>query len=92
MVDDPALRSKLAQAREQAQAIRKDFKQDRKKPDWAVVRTKISQPLAEVRDRLAEQLSRLDSKDSLAPIDRDPVPAKFSELVRKYYQELGKNE
>lgn len=92
MVDDPALRTRLAQAREQAQVLRNEFKRDRKKPDWAVMQRKISEPLAEVRNRVNEQLSRLESKDSLAPIDRDPVPARFSELVRKYYQELGKSE
>jgi hypothetical protein len=26
------------------------------------------------------------------PIDRDPVPTRYSELVRRYYEELGKSE
>jgi hypothetical protein len=26
------------------------------------------------------------------PIDRDPVPHKFSDLVRRYYERLGSSE
>jgi hypothetical protein len=26
------------------------------------------------------------------PIDRDPVPRKFSELVRRYYEKLGSEQ
>ena len=44
---------------------------------------------AESRERLADELSRRDSKDSLAPIDRDPVPNKYSDLVKRYYEKLG---
>ena len=40
----------------------------------------------------AEELSRRESKDSLAPIDRDPVPNRFAESVRRYYEELGKDQ
>ena len=49
-------------------------------------------PLVEVRNRVAEELARRDSKDSLAPIDRDPVPNRFAESVRRYYEELGKDQ
>jgi len=63
-----------------------------KKPDWAVVDLQIVKPLVEVRNRLAEELSRRESKDSLAPIDRDPVPTRYSETVGRYYEELGKDK
>ena len=52
---------------------------------------KISIPLAELRDRLSEELARRDSKDALVPIDRDPVPPKYTEHVRRYYEELGRS-
>ena len=52
----------------------------------------ILKPLVEVRSRVAEELARRDSKDSLAPIDRDPVPNRFAESVRRYYEELGKDQ
>ena len=44
----------------------------------------------EVRKRLGEELARRDSKDALVPIDRDPVPGRYSESVRRDYEELGK--
>jgi hypothetical protein len=45
--------------------------------------------MVEVRERVADELSRRESSDSLAPIDRDPVPGKYGELVRRYYENLG---
>jgi len=41
---------------------------------------------------LNEELARRESPDSLVPIDRDPVPNKFSDLVRRYYEKLGSSE
>jgi hypothetical protein len=87
----PDLRSAVASARERARQLRRDM-QDRKKPDWAVVQLQILKPLVEVRARVAEELARRDSKESLAPIDRDPVPPRFAESVRRYYEELGKDK
>jgi len=92
LLDSPDLRNAVATARERARLLRRDVVNDRKKPDWAVVKLQILQPLVEVRARVAEELSRRDSKESLAPIDRDPVPARFAESVRRYYEELGKDK
>jgi hypothetical protein len=92
LVDSAELRNALAQARERARLIRRDFRQDLKKPDWTVVELQIVKPLVEVRNRVAEELARRDSKDSLAPIDRDPVPNRFAESVRRYYEELGRDK
>jgi hypothetical protein len=90
LVDSPELRREVAVARERARLMRRDFTQDARKPDWTVVKLQIVQPLLEVRNRLAEELARRDPKDRLAPVDRDPVPGRFSESVRRYYEELGK--
>ena len=92
MVDLPEVRNEVARIRDRARAIRMEFKREAKKPDWAVVRLQIAGPLVEVRDRVAEELARRESNDALVPIDRDPVPPKFSELVRRYYEQLGKSE
>src|SRR5205807_5286575 len=62
--------------------IRQDYSRERKKPDWAVVQLQILKPLLEVRDRIGEELARRDSKDSLVPIDRDPVPVRYADSVR----------
>lgn len=90
MIDAPDLRNGVATARESARRLRVDMKRGNlKKPDWAVVKAEIIEPLAEVRKRVREELARRDSKDALVPIDRDPVPPRYTDLVRRYYQELG---
>lgn len=91
LLDEPELRSEVAAARERARLLRRDFRQDLKKPDWAVVELEIVRPLLEVRNRVAEELARRNSRDSLVPIDRDPVPNRYAEQVRRYYEELGRD-
>ncbi len=92
MLDQRDLRNEVAAARERARLLRQQYKRDHTKPDWAVVRTQVMEPLAEVRARIAEELARRDSREALVPIDRDPVPNKYSELVRRYYEQLGKDK
>ncbi|MSU64904.1 MAG: hypothetical protein EXS38_02110 [Opitutus sp.] len=92
LLDTPELRNAVAAARERARLLRREFRTDLKKPDWAVVNLQVVKPLVEVRNRVAEELARRDPKDSLAPIDRDPVPNRYAESVRKYYEELGKDK
>lgn len=90
LVDVPSLRSEIARARERARRMRVESRRDLKTPDWTVVRLEIAAPLVEVREQIAEELARRERVDNLAPIDRDPVPSRFSELVRRYYEDLGK--
>ncbi len=92
IVEAPDLKNEVAAARERARLLRQEFKRARKKPDWAVVRTQVMTPLTQVRDRIADELARRRPGDALVPIDRDPVPNQYSELVRRYYEELGKDK
>lgn len=92
MVTNPDLQTQVAQIRDRARVIRKEFLSTGTRPDWAVVKTQISTPLAEVRVRVDEELTRRASREALVPLDRDPVPVQFSERVKRYYEELGKNE
>lgn len=92
MLDQPELRNQVAQVREIARGVRAEFKRHANEPQWDLVKSKISAPLAELRDRVSEELARRDSKESLVPIDRDPVPARFAEQVRRYYEELGRSK
>ncbi|MHB1309306.1 MAG: hypothetical protein ACYC23_19690, partial [Limisphaerales bacterium] len=92
LVEEPALRRDLAAARERARLMRQEFTRDLKKPDWAVVRLEVVRPLVEVRNRLTEEIARREPKGNLVPIDRDPVPGRFTELVRRYYEELGRDQ
>lgn len=89
MVDDPELRAEAARIRERARAMRAEFRRHSAEPQWDLVRMQVAEPLVELRDRVAEELLRRASKQALVPLDRDPVPPKYSERTRRYYERLG---
>jgi len=87
---DPAdLRNQLATVRERVGAFRGEYRERGRAPDEEVVRKQILAPLTQVRVWLQEELVRQQNSQSLVPLDRDPVPEHYSELVRKYYEKLG---
>lgn len=92
MLDVPELRAEAARIRDRMRNVRQDVKRHAKEPQWGLVKMEIAGPLVELRSRIAEELARRESKEALVPIDRDPVPTRYSELVRRYYEELGKSE
>lgn len=92
LIDLPELRAEIAAARDRARAMRVEFQRHGKEPQWPLVRMNILAPLVEVRNRLSEELARRQSSDSLVPIDRDPVPPKYAERVRRYYERLGRSD
>jgi hypothetical protein len=92
MLNESDLRAEAARVRDQARAIRAEFTRHGTKPQWDLVRQTITQPLTELRDRISEQLSSLVSDEAMVPIDRDPVPGRFTDLVRRYYENLGGEE
>ena len=92
MVDDPELRAEAARIRDRARGIRSDVKRHSKPPDWDLVRVEVSEPLVELRNRVAEELLRRTNKNAILPLDRDPVPPKYSEKTRRYYEQLGSGE
>lgn len=89
MVDDPDLRAEAARIRDQARAIRAEFKRHSQEPNWNLVRVNVAEPLVELTNRLSDELLRRASKQALVPLDRDPVPPKYSEKTRRYYERLG---
>jgi len=89
MVADPELRAEAARIRERARAIRADLKRHSEMPQWDLVRAQVSEPLVELESRVADEVLRRTSKKSLVPLDRDPVPPRFSERTRRYYERLG---
>jgi len=89
MVDGPELRAEAARIRERARGMRAELKRHSNEPNWDLVKVEVSRPLYELRDRVAEELLRRTSKDALLPLDRDPVPPKYSEKTRRYYERLG---
>jgi hypothetical protein len=89
MLDEPDLRNEAARVRDRARSMRVEFKRHGKEPQWDLVRQQVTRPLTELRKRIDEELAKLKSKEALVPIDRDPVPSRYAELVRRYYENLG---
>ncbi len=89
LLDDPEWQSDVAKVREQARSLRADFKRHSKLPNWEVVDEDVRQPLVELQRRIAEEIARRESPEALVPTDRDPVPQRYREVVRKYYERLG---
>jgi hypothetical protein len=61
-------------------------------PNWDLIRVEVSEPLIELRDRVAEELLRRTDKDALIPLDRDPAPPKYLEQTRRYYERIGSGQ
>jgi len=89
MLADPELRAEAARVRERAQEIRREVEAHSEAPNWELVRTNVYGPLLDLRQRVAEEIARRTPDEDLVPIDRDPVPQRYSELVREYYERLG---
>jgi hypothetical protein len=89
MLTERDLREEAARIRDRARSIRAEFTRHGKEPQWDLVRQQITNPLTELRKHLSDRLAQLRSDEALVPIDRDPVPRRFAELVRKYYENLG---
>lgn len=89
MLQDPQMRSRVAQIRDRARSMRVDIKRHSKEPNWSLVEKMIAQPLTELSQQIEFELAKREETNPLAPIDRDPVPRQFSELVRRYYQRLS---
>ena len=89
MLTERDLRDEAARIRDRARSIRSDFTRHGKEPQWDLVKQQITNPLTELRKHLSDKLASLQSDEALVPIDRDPVPRRFAELVRRYYENLG---
>jgi hypothetical protein len=89
MLTERDLRDEAARIRDRARSIRAEFTRHGKEPQWDLVRQQITNPLTELRKHLSDKLAQLQSDEALVPIDRDPVPRRFAELVRRYYENLG---
>lgn len=92
MIDVQDLQNEVASVRDRSRAIRAEFKRSGKEPQWEFVQLQIEKPLAEIQQQIGEELARRLSKEAVVPIDRDPVPQQYSELVRRYYEILGGSE
>jgi hypothetical protein len=89
MISDPQLQADVQKVRDRARSARAEFKRHTQTPDWDLVRSSVQQPMIELQQRLSEEISKRESPDSLVPVDRDPVPTRYRDLVRSYYERLG---
>jgi len=89
MLDQPEQRNEIARIRDAARGLRVEFKRHGKIPHWNLVQRKITNPLTELRNRISDELALLQKDDAVVPIDRDPVPSRFSNVVRVYYESLS---
>ncbi len=92
MVNDPDLQAEVSRIREQARSLRAESQRHSKSPNWNLVQSSLYEPLVELQRRLAEEVAKRESDDALVPIDRDPVPARYKDLVRTYYERLGQGK
>ncbi len=93
MVGDPELRAQANSIRDRVREMRSEMKRHGEPPQWELVEEMVAEPLRELtREVRAELLRRTASKNELVPIDRDPVPAEFSDAVQKYYENLGSTD
>jgi hypothetical protein len=92
MLSERELREEAARVRDRAKGMRAEFIRHGTEPQWDLVRSQIMEPLAELKAQIGEKLAQLESDDALVPIDRDPVPDRFAEIVRKYFENLGNND
>ena len=92
ILSEPELRNDVARIRDRARSIRAEFTRHGKEPQWNLVEQQITNPLTELRNRIGEELAKIQSDEAIVPIDRDPVPGRFVELVRRYYENLGGGE
>ena len=86
------MRERVAQVREDLRKMNAEFRRHGKEPEWNLMEQKILQPLDKLRQQIAEELAKRESDKALVPIDRDPVPGKYSDLVRRYYERLGEGK
>ncbi|QEH36393.1 hypothetical protein OJF2_49560 [Aquisphaera giovannonii] len=89
LLENQDLRAEAARIRDRVRGAREEFKRHSKVPDWTKLQGMVADPIRELRNRIAEEVRRRESPDSLVPIDRDQVPPQFAEGVRRYYERLG---
>jgi hypothetical protein len=89
LLQDPALRAEAARIRDRVRGAREEYNRHAKEPDWKEMKGMVAEPIRELSRRISEEVRRRESPDAQVPIDRDPVPPRYAEGVRRYYERLG---
>ncbi len=90
LVRDPELKAEAARIREAAREMRIEYKRHSEVPQWPLVERLITQPMDQLRSRIAQELLRKTAeKNQIVPLDRDPVPRQFQKALDSYFERLG---
>jgi hypothetical protein len=89
LLEKPQLRAAVARAQQAGEQLRSDMKRAATKPSQKDLEDRLLSPLTQIRDAINAELARIEGKQTDTPVDRDPVPRRFEEPVRKYYEALG---
>jgi hypothetical protein len=89
VLDPDDLRNQLATVADRVATFRTEYRNQGRVPSTAIVQQEVIAPMTQVRVWLQEELARHENSATLVPLDRDPVPDNYSEVVRTYYENLG---
>ena len=89
MLEDIELRNRVARVRDRARSMRAEFRRHGTEPQWDLVESDLLDEMQSLQRRLAQEIAAMQSDHSMVPIDREPVPEEFDELVQRYYELLG---
>jgi hypothetical protein len=90
MLTTPELRAQASAIRDRARQMRIEVRKHAQDPNWELVRTSIYGPMLRLQEEMALELARRNPEEKLVPIDRDPVPDRYADLVREYYERLSR--
>ncbi len=93
VLDDDRLRDPVSRVRGRLRDYLVEAKRGSGLPEWELAQSQVLGPLTELRDALDQELRFLqgDEESKLLPVDRDPVPEAFAELVERYYGSLSRD-
>ena len=92
LLQDQKLRQKVASIRDRMRQMEMDKKRFSKKPAAEQIQKKLFEPLAELQVEISEELAKMNDTKGKVRIDKDPIPEKYEEQVRNYFNRLGKGE
>jgi hypothetical protein len=88
-VDAPRVRREIARAQKEIETFRSEVKRQGRVQTAERIEAGLMRPLAQVQDAVSAELARSAEKRAMGPVDRDPVPRRFEEAVKRYYDALG---
>jgi hypothetical protein len=89
LLEQPRLRAGVARAQRVAEELRGEMKRHATRPKSGEIESRLLAPLVQLREAISAELARREGREREETVDRDPVPRRFEEAVRRYYEALG---